>query len=277
MKVFISYTREDNEHNKWVENFAAALRCNGLDAILDTWDLPLGASITKFMETNIRESARILVICTPKLKEKADLRIGGAGYETGLMTGEKLNLSVEQKFIPILRRGTWKNAVPSFLLEQTGVDLREGSKYAENYKMLLAELCGTKPKAPPVKFDTDKLYIVIDHILGRTIQSGGRLEFKDGVLMSYERFDCLLSFIKGTAPYMSKGNWITFLSRSEVDKEIDGTFGRRYEYNELERMKIMELCAKSLKFRLKAQFNENPDNFEYKVMSNGDIYFRNIK
>lgn len=274
MKAFISYTREDDEHKRWVENFAADLRYNGIDTVLDTWDLSLGDSTTKFMETNIRESERVLVICTPKLKEKADLRVGGAGFEAGLMTGEKLNLSVEGKFVPILRRGTWQNALPSFLMEFAGVDLKEGKDYAANYEMLLEDLCGKKPKAPQLKFDNDKLYLVIDHILGRAFRSGGRLRFEEGALMPYERFEHHLTFIKEMAAYTQKSNWIPFLSRSEVDEEIDNTYGKKYRYSELERVQIMKLCAKSLKFRLSAQWNENPDCFEYKLMDNGDVCFR---
>lgn len=39
-----------------------------------------GAEHNKWMETNIREDAHILVLCITKLKEKANLRIGGIKF-----------------------------------------------------------------------------------------------------------------------------------------------------------------------------------------------------
>ena len=35
MKVFVSYTWEDNEHMDWVENLATRLRRDGIDITLD--------------------------------------------------------------------------------------------------------------------------------------------------------------------------------------------------------------------------------------------------
>ena len=45
-KVFISYSHDSPEHRRWVSEFSAKLRHNGVDAILDQWDLGLGDDLT---------------------------------------------------------------------------------------------------------------------------------------------------------------------------------------------------------------------------------------
>ena len=41
-KVFISYSHDSPEHRRWVSELGAKLRDNGVDAILDQWDLGPG-------------------------------------------------------------------------------------------------------------------------------------------------------------------------------------------------------------------------------------------
>ena len=58
-KVFISYSHDDPDHKKWVANFGLRLRQNGVDAILDQWDLFPGEDIPVFMERNLSEANRL--------------------------------------------------------------------------------------------------------------------------------------------------------------------------------------------------------------------------
>ena len=41
-KVFISYSHDSAQHKDWVRSLASALRANGIDAVLDQWDLSPG-------------------------------------------------------------------------------------------------------------------------------------------------------------------------------------------------------------------------------------------
>jgi hypothetical protein len=41
-KVFISYSHDSQEHKKWVLDLATRLRNNGVDAIIDQWELRAG-------------------------------------------------------------------------------------------------------------------------------------------------------------------------------------------------------------------------------------------
>lgn len=76
-KVFISYSHDSPEHKRWVSELGAKLRHNGIDAILDQWDLGPGDDITLFMESGLKNSDRVLVICTDTYVSKANAGEGG--------------------------------------------------------------------------------------------------------------------------------------------------------------------------------------------------------
>jgi hypothetical protein len=144
--VFISYSWDSEDHKKWVRDFAARLRGDGIEAIIDQTHLPLGARSPEFMERSVRESRDVLVVCTEGYKGRFDNRQGGAGYEGHIITGEIINEVGKNKFIPVLRSGNWKNAMPTALLGVYGVDLREDS--GEEYRKLITQLHGISDISP---------------------------------------------------------------------------------------------------------------------------------
>ena len=89
-KVFISYSHDSPEHRRWVSELGTKLRRNGVDAILDQWDLRPGDDFTQFMEHGIRDFDRVLVICTDSYVKKANDREGGVGYEVQIVTAQSL-------------------------------------------------------------------------------------------------------------------------------------------------------------------------------------------
>ena len=107
-KVFMSYSWDGPEHQEWVKALAAKLRGHGVDVTLDRWALAPGDQLPHFMETAVRENEHVLIVCTPKYKEKSDARKGGVGYEGDIMTAEALNGQNGRKFVPLLRQGDWK-------------------------------------------------------------------------------------------------------------------------------------------------------------------------
>lgn len=149
-KAFVSYSWENEKHRTWVLNLASRLRHDGVAVILDQWHVSPGEQLTLFMERAVRGNDFVLIICTPSYKEKSNGRTGGVGYEGDIMTGEILTARNDKKFIPILRKGEWIEAAPSWLLSKVYIDLR-GAKYAEhNYRDLLRTLHRQKPIAPPI-------------------------------------------------------------------------------------------------------------------------------
>lgn len=105
-KVFVSYSRDSPSHKYWVKELAKYLRDNGIDAILDQWDLELGSDLAKFMEQGLSKSDRVLMVLTDNYNEKANSGNGGVGYEKMIATAEILEKKDTNKFIPVVRNVT---------------------------------------------------------------------------------------------------------------------------------------------------------------------------
>jgi len=113
-RVFLSYTHEDSLHKEWLLKLATDLRTYGVDAILDRWECKYGSDIHLFMEQGIRESERVLLVCTPAYQKKEDTGAGGVGYERLVVTAEMAKNIQTEKFICVLRRGDENSAIPTF-------------------------------------------------------------------------------------------------------------------------------------------------------------------
>jgi hypothetical protein len=153
-KVFISYAWE-SDINKWVADFATRLRNEGVAAVLDQWETNLGDPLPQFMEKAVRESDFVLLICTPRYREKSDSRKGGVGYEGHIITAEIFTKSNDRKFIPVLRKGDGDSAIPSWAQGKRYIDLSGNPYKEENYRELLITLLGKKPHPPPVGLPPD--------------------------------------------------------------------------------------------------------------------------
>lgn len=63
-KVFFSYSHDSGRHKDWVLTLATRLLANGVNVVLDQWDLRLGGDLPLFMESGLTEADRVLSICT---------------------------------------------------------------------------------------------------------------------------------------------------------------------------------------------------------------------
>jgi hypothetical protein len=149
-RVFISYTHESPDHKSWVAALATDLRRNGIDAILDQWELTYGADVTLYMEQGIQSASRVLLICTPTYARKANEGAGGVGYERLVVTGE-MALNIETtKFICLLREGEPSSALPTFARTRVYVDFRDDVRYRSSLESLLRDIlrAPANPKPP---------------------------------------------------------------------------------------------------------------------------------
>src|SRR5215469_2135 len=145
-RVFVSYSWDTELHKNWALIFVNQLRQHGIDAFIDQTHLDLGARTPEFMERAIRESDRVLVVCTDAYKRRFDNRKGGAGYEGHIITGEIISEVGKNKFIPVLRGGDWSTALPTALSVVYGVDLRNDS--AGEFRKLIEGLHGVSRISP---------------------------------------------------------------------------------------------------------------------------------
>jgi hypothetical protein len=148
--AFLSYTWEDEAHREWVRALATQLRADGVETILDRWHAVPGDQLPQFMESAVRDADYVLIVCTPSYKHKSNNRKGGVGYEGDIMTGEVFVSGNRRKFVPILRKGPWEEAAPSWLLGTYYIDFSNDAQFQNSYRHLADTLLGKALPAPPV-------------------------------------------------------------------------------------------------------------------------------
>jgi hypothetical protein len=135
-KVFISYSHDTLIHKKWVLDLAIRMMNNGIDAIIDQWELKPGDDLPHFMETNLTNADKIIMICSEIYVEKANSGTGGVGYEKMIVTSNLLQNIDENKIIPIVRQ-TSNKLLPTFLKSKLYIDFSMSSDYEFNFDELI--------------------------------------------------------------------------------------------------------------------------------------------
>ncbi|MCF6403731.1 toll/interleukin-1 receptor domain-containing protein [Chitinophaga filiformis] len=135
--VFISYSWDDEPHKAWILNLANKLTQSGIHVILDRYDLRAGSNMTRFMEQAVIKADRVLLIMTPTYKEKADDRKGGVGYESSIISQQIYEDQDSEKFIPVIRKGTFKDASPTFIKHLISHNMTDDSKFEKDFEELL--------------------------------------------------------------------------------------------------------------------------------------------
>lgn len=149
-KVFISYSHDSQEHKKWILELATRLRNNGIDAILDQFELQPGSDIPHFMETHLASSDKILMICTDKYVDKANKGQGGVGYEKMIITANLMKSIDENKIIPIIRQ-TATTEVPTFLKSKLYINFSKPDDFEFSYDELVRTIHNSPLfKKPPI-------------------------------------------------------------------------------------------------------------------------------
>jgi len=135
-KVFISYSHDSQEHKKWVQDLAIRLRNNGVDAIIDQWELRPGDDLPHFMETHLADSDYVIMVCTDKYVEKANAGTGGVGYEKMIITADLLTNIDSNKIVPVIRQFGTHN-VPTFLKTKLFVNFSKDDDYEFSFDELV--------------------------------------------------------------------------------------------------------------------------------------------
>ena len=145
-KAFMSYSHDSDDHKAWVSNFSKKLRSFSIDVILDQWDLKFGNDVAAFIESNIEDSDKVLIICTDQYVEKANSGKGGVGYEKTIVTRELLENSQSDRFVPVVRQYSGKDKMPKFLGVRYYADLSDESKFESETNKLIRQLLGHPPE-----------------------------------------------------------------------------------------------------------------------------------
>jgi hypothetical protein len=183
-KVFMSYSHDSQAHKEWVARLATDLRSNGVDAMLDQWDLSLGQDTSMFMQRGIADTDRVLLICTEAYVRKAEDGTGGVGYERLVVTAEVVQSIDTKKFIPVVRGNSSSRKVPLFLGSRLYVDFSDDQNYGACLQELLRELLGApaieKPPLGPNPFSGRVTASGNTRIVSRTGVTGAGGSLLDG-------------------------------------------------------------------------------------------------
>lgn len=145
VRVFISYSHDSIQHKEWVRKKADDLVSHNMDVVLDQFNLKPGQDIHQFVESAVQSADFVLLVCTPVYAVKANNRQKGVGIETALITSEIYN-GADEKFIALLREGTYYNSIPKYMQSKLYVDLREDQDN-EAWNKLCEHLIKNKPAA----------------------------------------------------------------------------------------------------------------------------------
>jgi len=147
-RAFISYKWESLEVRQWVENFARDLRKNGVDAVLDAWEVEYGDSFIKYMIRNIPQADVFFFIMTPESIASVEAEEGKGGavsFEVEIATTRKIDGGAF-KFIPILLRG---EKPATFLRSYRYADFRDPGAYETVITDLIRSVTG-QSRRPPI-------------------------------------------------------------------------------------------------------------------------------
>jgi hypothetical protein len=139
-KLFISYSWDSETHRRWVLKLAADLIRNGVDVLVDEWNLrEFNDDLHRFMETGIRDADFVLLVCTPDYATRTNSRRGGVGVESTIITGEYYNSVKANKFVPITRNAKHgvQQALPSYLKSRLAIDFTDDAVYEIRREELL--------------------------------------------------------------------------------------------------------------------------------------------
>ena len=138
--VFISYSYDNHNHEQWVKHFADTLKANGVKTIFDK-DLPYGSDLSSFMLKGISDADVVLVIGTPIYFQKTQqTETTGVRFEDVIITNSLMANIDANKFIPILRQGTYSSSFPLLLSHRKGIDFSDDNQFDDKIKELLQAL-----------------------------------------------------------------------------------------------------------------------------------------
>ncbi len=143
-KVFISYSWSTQLHINWVLELAEKLMNDGVNVILDKWDLKEGQDIYHFMEQMVNDETitKVLIIIDKMYTEKANDRAGGVGTETLIISPKIYKKYDQEKFIPIIRelQDDGKPYIPTYVNGRIFIDFTSDDYFLDEYEKLLRNI-----------------------------------------------------------------------------------------------------------------------------------------
>jgi hypothetical protein len=143
-KVFISYSWTSEKHRKAVKSWADRLLGDGVDVIIDVYDLNIGYDKYSFMERSVNDPtvSHVLLISDKSYSTKANDRKSGVGVESTIISNEIYQNLESSKFIPIVCEFDEhdKPCLPVFVNSRIWIDFSTEELVGQNWNQLLRVL-----------------------------------------------------------------------------------------------------------------------------------------
>jgi len=140
-KVFISYSWTVQE---WVVKLAQRLVNDGIDTIVDFWNLKPGNDKYKFMESMVTDKTIdfVLIVCDKTYTEKANDRTGGVGDETVIISSELYGKFKQEKFLPLIleKNEDASPTRPVYIKSRIYFDFSDENNYENEYEKLIRHI-----------------------------------------------------------------------------------------------------------------------------------------
>ena len=164
-KVFISYSWSSPGHQARIRHWAEQLVSDGVDVVLDIWDLKEGDDKHAFMERMVTDGSvsHVLVFSDSEYSSKADARQAGVGTESQIISGEIYSKIRQSKFLPVVCEfdDSGEPFLPTFLRSRIWIDFSSLEAANDNWERLIRVLYG-KPAYEKPSLGEAPTYITTD-------------------------------------------------------------------------------------------------------------------
>lgn len=164
-KVFISYSWSSPGHQARIRQWAEQLVNNGVDVVLDVWDLREGDDKYAFMEKMVTDESvtHVLVFSDSEYTAKADARKAGVGTESQIISGEVYSKVQQSKFLPVVCEfdDSGEPFLPTFLKSRIWIDFSSPEAANDNWEQLIRVLYG-KPAYQKPSLGQAPTYVTTD-------------------------------------------------------------------------------------------------------------------
>nr|WP_260222300.1 toll/interleukin-1 receptor domain-containing protein [Xanthomonas euvesicatoria] len=165
-RVFISYSWSSPSHREQVRVWAEQLVSDGIDVVLDQWDLETGDDKYAFMESMVVDSTvtHVLVFTDREYARKANDKVSGVGTESQIISREVYARVKQSKFIPVVceKDDRGEPLLPVFFESRIWIDFSTAESANENWESLIRVLHGQPLHKKPA-LGKAPAYLAADH------------------------------------------------------------------------------------------------------------------